>query len=74
MTLLQQAPMKVSLIRAECDLQTPPISSRALYEARGYLPIEEYEEDDIARHKSYKWWKLTTPIQLRVEVPDDTPY
>ncbi len=59
MTQLRHGPMRVSVIRTLCDKREPPISAKALYEAKNYLPLEEYEEEDQMSHKPYKWWKLT---------------
>ncbi len=57
---LRLAPMKLTQIRQECDSRHPPIDGKQLYAARAYLPIEEYEQEDTMRRKSYKWWKLTS--------------
>lgn len=55
---LRAGDMKISTMRTECEHRDPPIDAKQLYNARKYLPIEEYEVEDVAKRKSYKWWKL----------------
>ncbi len=57
-TALRAAPMKISTLREECEHREPPIDAKQLYTAKKYLPIEEYEQEDVVRRKSYKWWRL----------------
>lgn len=50
--------VRVSVLRNEGENRLPPISSKALYDAKKYLQIEEYEEDSVTGGRAYKYWKL----------------
>ncbi len=70
---LRTGPEKISTIRAECEHKDPPIDAKQLYAAKKYLPIEEYEQEDVVRRKVYKWWKLNKTPDQPID-HDTTPY
>jgi 5S rRNA maturation endonuclease (ribonuclease M5) len=60
---LRDGPMKLHVLRGECDRQQPPIAAKQLYEARDYLGIEEFEKQSPGSTKDHKWWQLPAGIQ-----------
>ncbi len=57
-TALRFGPVRVSVLRNEAEHREPPINSRALYDAKKYLQIEEYEEVSTVGGRTYKYWKM----------------
>jgi hypothetical protein len=55
---LQHGPARVHVLRKEGEAMSPPIGSKALYEARNMLGIEEFEEVPTGSTQPYVMWRL----------------
>jgi hypothetical protein len=55
---LAYGPVKLYLLRRECENESPKIDRKQLYDARNHLNIEEYEEKATGSDQVYKIWRL----------------